>query len=148
MCSISPAHLILYYAFILIIQGVPFIVSLDKADLLHRKHTSADTSHYRCCDHGHRKKGTPCSCEECKIKKFLNAQFSPDFCQHILFSSILTKTMPAPDVTIALCKQTEPVTDSTQLLPSVNSRQSPTVTLLHTQFSLQGALIFVIDFLT
>jgi len=34
-------------------------VSLGKADLSHRKPTSADTSHDRCCDHGHRKKEQP-----------------------------------------------------------------------------------------
>jgi hypothetical protein len=59
MCVISTAHLFVYYAYFLIIECVPFIVSLGKADLSHRKPTSADTSHDRCCDHGHRKKEQP-----------------------------------------------------------------------------------------
>jgi len=55
--------------------------------------------------------------------------------------------VPAPNVTVALCKQPERVTDNRQLLPSVNSRKSPTEALLRTQLSLQGAVIGVIDFL-
>lgn len=96
MHAIFPAHLIVYYAFILIMECVSLLSCswAEKACHIERLHPPArpmtgavmtDTI-----------KGTPCACEELKVKNFIIEQFSPDLCQHILVGSILFKTVPVP----------------------------------------------------